>query len=184
MGTPSPPASGLQGLSSSLGWVPPIWSVFQGPTKPSASPSRTDPYPFHPTRLRGRCYQAAASRCIWPCLKVSPCCCQPFGRRCIPRLVVGKQLPLFVGARGHPWLLEMSRLYRPGNLFFTPQPTVCTHFPPRDLWDFLSAGLLSCRILTGSLQGAQNIPQVFCRVPAGSTQGPHKNPYRVPAESL
>lgn len=31
------PDQQLQGLSPSLGWVPLLWSVFQGPAKPLAS---------------------------------------------------------------------------------------------------------------------------------------------------
>lgn len=38
---------------------------------PSLS-SGPDPYPFHPTRQREKCYQAAARRRIWPCLQIQP----------------------------------------------------------------------------------------------------------------
>lgn len=41
-------------------------------------------------------------------------------------LLVGTQLPPFVGVREHPWLLEATHPCSPESLLFTPQSSACT----------------------------------------------------------
>lgn len=75
-------------------------------------------------------------------------------------LVVGIQLPLFVGVREHPQLLEASLSCSPGSLLLTPQPTAYTCFSQSELQDLHSVGLFSSRIPTRVLT---ETPQVLIR---------------------
>lgn len=72
-------------------------------------------------------------------------------------LLVGTQLPPFVGVREHPWLLEVSHPCSPESFLLTPQSPAYTPFPLSELWDLPSVGLFSARISTSLLQGSHRI---------------------------
>lgn len=83
MGTPSPPAAAPQGCSPSLARVPPLCSVFQGPTKPPASPLGQIPARATPQGERENATRQQHRGASGPACKFSPGCCRPFGRRCL-----------------------------------------------------------------------------------------------------
>lgn len=154
MGTPSPPAAGPQGRSPSLGWVPPLCSVFQGPAKPPASP--LGQIPTHSTP-QGRGKNATRQQhegVSGPACKFSPGCCQPFGRRCLLRVGGGEgwlvTSPL-CGCEKAPMALRGIASLQPRKSPSYSAAYSCCSLSPNELQELPSVGLVSSRIPIGAL---------------------------------
>lgn len=127
-GQPNPPAAGPQGRSPSLGWVPPLCSVFQGPTKPPAPP--LGQIPTHSTPQGGgknitrQQHRGASGHAC----KFSPGCCQRFGRRCLLRVGGGDTASSLCGCERAPVAFRGIASLQPREPPPYSQPTACTRF--------------------------------------------------------
>lgn len=124
---------------------------------PSLS-SGPDPFPSHPTRQRGKMLQGSSIEAhLAQSESSAPAAVKHLSGEASRGLLVGTQLPPFVGVREHQWLLEASHPCSPESLLLTPQSSTYTHFPLKELWDLPVVGLFSARIPIGLLQGSHRI---------------------------
>lgn len=180
MGTPSPPAAGPQGCSPSLAWLPTLCSAFQGPTKPPASPLGQIPTRSTPQGERENATRQQHRGASGPACKFSPGCCQPFGRRCLPRANGGDAASPLCGCETAPTAFGGVTSLQPREPPPDPTAQILYSFSPQPALGFaLSGDVLHQdphRIPVESTQCAHEIPtgllQGSCRIHIGSPQDP------------
>lgn len=100
MRTPNPQAVGQQGCSASLGCVSSLCFVFQGLTKPSDSLWARS-LPIAPHNVDGKMLLGSNINAHLPA-NSAPAPANHLAGDAFQGLMIGMQLPLFVGAREHP----------------------------------------------------------------------------------